>query len=103
MSINWGFISTGLKYQNRQIDKSVKILNQGYRIKFIEEGNKTRVDFPYLNNDYFEGKILDPNDSKSKKYGMMFLKGQYHLNNKTSRDLVIDVKNLHSIFDIEQV
>lgn len=55
MSLNWGEINKGSYEMNKKIGEWEKLTNNGYCIKTLN--NETKVTFPYINEDYYEGKI----------------------------------------------
>lgn len=71
MSLNWGEISKGSYQLNKKVGVWEKLTNNGYCM--IQDKNETKVTFPYINDDYYEGKI----SYKWEDYQLIFLKGTY--------------------------
>ena len=92
MSLNWGEINKGDYENDKKVGAWEKMTNNGYCI--LTENNVTKVTFPYVNQDYYEGKV----DYKRESYQLTFINGKYF---SIQKDRVVDEKKLVNVINFQ--
>lgn len=95
MSVNWGFVESGSVRDGVKVAGVKKMFNNGFYLSYeMGKLEKATVTFPFLNRDYFKGKVvLDVEDS----FSIVLSKGVYYKfveDNKFRGIEIFDVSNV---------
>ena len=101
--ICWGEITEGMSKHNRKIGVWTRLLTRGYNIEIDTRQMRGRVNFPFLNDDYFEGEVDINWKSEDKPYLFAFKEGTYFLRaNGVYKSITISTR-IESIYEIPDI
>lgn len=101
--ICWGEITEGSSRQSRKVGVWTRFLTRGYNIEIDTKSDVGRVNFPYLNDDYYEGELDINWKSDDKPYLFALRKGTYYQKLSNGFKPISIATRIESIYEIHEI
>lgn len=101
--ICWGEITEGSIRKSHKVGVWTRLLTRGYNIEIDIKSDAGRVNFPFLNDDYFEGEVEMNWKSDEKPYLFAFRSGTYYQKEHNGFKPIKISARIESIYEIHEV